>query len=177
MKKSINSLLMNQFIRLAVDQLEGDWVIIGGTVLPLLGIDIRVTVDIDLVSLEIKNSNQQNLKLMQIAESLGMPIESVNQAGAYFLSKIPDAKDNLILFCESKKCKIYRPNVYLFLKLKVARLSESDLEDCCAMVKNYPNEVKMSKKKILHLLKTAKLESEAAQNRLVKLSKFTSEFD
>ena len=39
--------------------LEGEWVIIGGTVLSLLGIDERVTMDIDMVAINNKQSNNK----------------------------------------------------------------------------------------------------------------------
>lgn len=175
MKNRIDSKFMKKFIALASEQLEGEWVVMGGTVLPLLGIDLRVTVDIDVVGLELKNSNQQSLRLMALAESMGLPIEAVNQAGAYFLSKIPDVREHLVLYHESKKCKIYRPNVYLFLKLKIARLSQSDLEDCLAMIKHNNHEFKRDQKKILSLLKMAKLKSSEAQARLTALLEFVLE--
>ena len=146
---------MKKFINLAVHQLEGEWIVIGGTVLPLLGIDLRVTVDIDLVNLESKNSNAQSLQLMEIAQSMGLPVETINQAGAYFLSKIDGVRDHLVLFQSSSKCKIYRPDVYLFFKLKLARLSQSDLEDCLAIIKHNPEEFKAHKKAITSLFKSA----------------------
>jgi hypothetical protein len=39
--QTIDSKMMKKFINVAVDRLEGDWIIIGGTVLPLLGVDLR----------------------------------------------------------------------------------------------------------------------------------------
>ena len=104
----INSKLMKKFIAKVLTNLEGEWVIIGGTVLTLLGIDERVTMDIDMVAINNKQSNSQSIKLMEIAESLGLPVEAINQAGEYFLSKVDGFQDHLILFAESKKCKIYR---------------------------------------------------------------------
>ncbi len=169
---SIDSKLMKKFMERAVQQLEGEWIVIGGTVLPLLGIDLRITVDIDLVNLDIKNSNRQSLQLMEIAESLGLPVETINQAGSYFLSKIDDVRDHLILFQESKKCKIYRPDSYLFLKLKIARLSQSDFEDCSAFVDHDPDDFKNNKKAIALLLKGAlKSASSEKKERLIELQK------
>jgi hypothetical protein len=151
----INSKLMEKFIAKVLSKLEGEWVIIGGTVLSLLGIDERVTMDIDMVSINNKNSNAQSIKLMEIAESLGLPVEVINQAGEYFLSKVDGYQDHLILFAESKKCKIYRPDAFLFLKLKLARASETDLSDCMAFLKHNEEETKELKRELLKLIKTA----------------------
>lgn len=149
----INTELMEKFVKKSLTKLEGEWVIIGGTVLTLLGIDERVTTDIDLVPISFNDVNSQNLKLFEIAESLGLPVESINQAGEYFLSKIPDYKDHLILIDESKKCKLFRPDTYLFLKLKLARMSETDLLDCIAFVKFTKKEVNLFQKETERLVK------------------------
>jgi hypothetical protein len=144
---------MEKFIAKVLSQLEGDWVILGGTVLCLLGIDERVTMDIDMVAINNKQTNSQSIKLMEIAESLGLPVEAINQAGEYFLSKVDDFQDHLILFAESKRCKIYRPDTYLFLKLKLARSSETDISDCIAFLRHNLKESGNSKKEIHKILK------------------------
>ena len=132
--KNINSELLEKFIGLAGKRLSGDWIILGGTVLPLLGIDHRTTVDIDLARAE-KSGDDQSLELMQIAEDIGLPPEAVNPAASFFLHKISDWRENLVLVSKGSKAKIYRPNGTLFLLLKISRLSESDLADCLEMLK------------------------------------------
>jgi hypothetical protein len=131
----INSELMEKFVKKSLANLEGEWVIIGGTVLLLLGIDERITMDIDIVPIDLEETNSQNLKLFEIAESLNLPVETINHAGEYFLSKIDDFKDHLVLIGESKRCKIFRPDTFLFLKLKLARMTETDLLDCISFSK------------------------------------------
>jgi len=136
--------LIKKFIKIAVEKLEGEWVIIGGTVLPILKIDHRVTVDIDIVA-KGQRTNAQDSLLMQIAEDIGLPIEVINQAGHYFLHKIKNWENQLVLVDEGRKAKIYRPNATLFLLLKMKRLTESDLADCLQMLKyakkNQPEEI------------------------------------
>lgn len=136
----INAKIMKLFLEKAVSKLSGEWIIIGGTVLPLTGVDHRVTVDIDIINLNFVSSNNDSLKLMEIAEDLKIPIESINQAGAYYLSKIEDVASHLVLLQKSKKCKVYRPDAYLFIKLKIERLSETDLEDCIQFIKKNEQE-------------------------------------
>ena len=167
----INSKLMKKFIAKALTNLEGNWVIIGGTVLALMGIDERVTMDIDMIGINLKNSNSQSIKLMEIAEGLGLPVESINQTGEYFLSKIDHYEDHLVLFAESKNCKIYRSNAYLFIKLKLARLSETDISDCISFVKHNHAEATNNKVEINKLIKSAlKSCSEDKEKKLVELA-------
>jgi hypothetical protein len=161
----INSKLMEKFIAKVLTKLEGEWVIIGGTVLTLLGIDERVTMDIDMVLINNKTSNAQSIKLMEIAEGLGLPVEAINQAGEYFLSKVDGFQDHLVLFAESKKCKIYRPDAFLFLKLKLSRASETDLSDCLAFLKHNEGEARALKKELLKLIKNAIKSAPAEKQR------------
>ena len=62
----IDAKLMHKFVVKALQILEGEWVVIGGTVLLILGIDGRVTTDIDVVSVRSKNHEQQTLRLMKL---------------------------------------------------------------------------------------------------------------
>lgn len=131
--KTIDSKLIKKFTSLALKKLDGDWVLIGSTVLLALNIDHRSTMDIDMVPTSAIGRDQ-TLLLMDIAQELEMPIESINQTGAYFLRKIKNWQTRLVLIGESKKVRIYRPNGTLFLQLKISRLSPSDLEDCLQML-------------------------------------------
>lgn len=125
---------LEEFVRQAADAVDGDWVIVGGTVLPLLGAGDRATFGIDLVP--VADASQSDvIMLMEIAEGLGLPVESVNQAGAFFLRKIPDFEEHLVLLHEGSRARILRPDSTLYVSLKVGRLSESDLEDCFSFLK------------------------------------------
>ncbi|MFM8316166.1 MAG: hypothetical protein ACKOA8_17945 [Deltaproteobacteria bacterium] len=73
----INSKTTQRFCELAAKELKGDWVILGGSVMVLLGVKERFTVDI------------------------GLAPEAINQAGAFFLNRIPNWKDNLVPICLS----------------------------------------------------------------------------
>jgi hypothetical protein len=124
---------LRKFIEEAADALTGDWIIIGGTVLPLLGAGDRVTLDIDFIP--VGDASQSDLlQLMEIAEGLQLPIETVNQAGAYFLQKISDYREHLVLLHEGAKARVFRPDPTLYISLKTPRLSETDLEDCLSFL-------------------------------------------
>ena len=125
----INKKILDKFLKMAGDRLSGDWILIGGCVLPVLGIDVRVTVDIDFIG-KTPEQQTQMLELMNIVAELGLPVETINQAGAYYLTKIEGYDQHLCRLHKGKKATIYTPDLYLFLKLKLARFTESDYIDC-----------------------------------------------
>jgi hypothetical protein len=131
---TITQNLILQFIDLALSELTGEWIIIGGAVPHLLGSGERPTLDIDLAGPD-SATQADTLKLMAIAEKLGLPIESINQAASFFLKRIPDWQSNLVIIRSNTKCKIFRPNIELFFKLKLQRASESDVLDLMSMWK------------------------------------------
>lgn len=126
--------ILKRLVEKSLKYLTGDWVIIGGTVLPLVNADYRTTLDIDMIPLH-DNSNESMLALMELASSLGLPVEAVNSAGLFFLKKISAWESRLEVHAESKKCRILRPNFDLYLELKIARFSESDESDIYAYLK------------------------------------------
>jgi len=127
--KPLNTRLLNQFLNLACERLSGEWLLIGGTLLPAVGIYFRPTIDIELVGLGEKEA-AQTLELMDLAQSLDLPIESINQAASFFVKKIGVDKKDLITLKKGKRAVIYRPSVILYWKLKLPRLTESDVLDC-----------------------------------------------
>jgi len=131
--KPLDQETLQRFVELAGERLAGDWVVIGGMVLPLLGVTHRVTMDIDLAGPEDAASDQM-LTLMRIAEELGLPVEAINQAGAYFLHRIEGWQDNLVEIHRGPQATIYLPDPTLFVLLKLSRLTESDSTDCLAML-------------------------------------------
>ena len=120
--------LLEQFLLIASEELNKDWVLCGASILPLLGVKTRTTWDIDLFGLGTP-SQEESFRMMEIVENLGIPAECVNLSGGYYLSKIKDYRKHLIPLQSAKVC-IYRPDVYLFSRLKLQRFSEVDLLDC-----------------------------------------------
>jgi hypothetical protein len=171
----MNSRTLKKFVEIASDRLIGEWVVIGGTVLPILGVDHRVTLDIDFIRIHEKESNADSLILMEIAEQMGLPIEAVNQAGAYFFSKVENAIDHLVILKKGSRCTIYRPDVWLYIALKLGRFTETDLEDCLVMIKHLDEEFQSQKADIIQLIqeksKAAKSGSDEWLNRVHELLK------
>jgi len=167
----IDVTLLKKFLKLAGDQLTGDWVLMGGTVLPLLGIHYRTTVDIDLVGTTEKQLTQ-NLKLMEIAETLKLPVETINQAGAYFLHKLPNFRDHLIVLHHGKHATLFRPDLELFIELKMDRLSDTDYHDCVEFIRYVKanNESFDHKRIIKKLTRELKMsENESKKKKLTSL--------
>ncbi|GJL53701.1 MAG: hypothetical protein NPIRA02_08330 [Nitrospirales bacterium] len=125
---AISKELLDQFFELASERLSGEWILLGGSVLPYLGRSIRATVDIDLATTSMRAGEWQ-LELMEIAELLSLPGETVNTAAEFFVRKIPGFENNLVRMYSKDDFFVYRPNVNLFIQLKLPRLSEADLED------------------------------------------------
>lgn len=125
---------MKLLLKKSAEKLNGKWLLIGGTVLPALGVDYRATIDVDLIPLNAQ-SNDDLISLMELAEDLSLPIEAINSAGAYFLKKIGSYENDMVLLLKGSMAEIYRPNFYLFFQLKIARLSEQDFLDILEMRK------------------------------------------
>ncbi|OFZ79199.1 MAG: hypothetical protein A2603_04020 [Bdellovibrionales bacterium RIFOXYD1_FULL_55_31] len=169
MKGILDQKLLKKFLKTAGETLSGEWVLIGGTVLPALEQDIRVTLDIDLIALD-DAAPAQTIKLMEIAEALGLPVETINQAGSYYFRKLRGSREHLVLLIQGKHATIYRPDVTLFLRLKIPRLTEADLTDCLAFLKVARNlEEPLEKKEIKKLLES-ELKADPAPGRKERLN-------
>lgn len=115
-----------------MSRLRGDWLLVGGGLVAIWLEPRRVTEDLDLIGLA--GGNEQRWQLMELAESVGLPIEAVNSAAEYFVRRIDGWQDELTLLSESPTARLFRPTPTLFLLLKIARLSTQDLEDCRALL-------------------------------------------
>lgn len=127
--KPIDKALLDRFIDGAIRSLSGDWVVMGGAVLPLVGVRHRVTYDIDIAGPE---HDPQTLEVLQLAASLGLPVEAVNPAGAFFLRRVDGWHDHLLPVRVGTRSAVFRPDATLYTLTKLSRLSESDLSDCIA---------------------------------------------
>lgn len=126
---SITSSIMKKFIEAAGERLSGSWVVIGGSVLHLLNVESRQTEDIDLAG-PLDATQADILAMMEIAEGFGLPIEAINQAGAFFLHRIANWQNKILKVHQGSKGTIFRPNLELFFELKLGRLSDADVVDC-----------------------------------------------
>ncbi len=134
-QKAIEASTIQKLFRELDGKIRGDWVLLGGSLLPVLGAHYRVTYDIDLACVG-EATQSDSLALFTAAEKVGLPIEAVNTAAAYFLHRIAGFQKSLLPLFEGKELRILRPDLSLYWRLKLARLSESDVQDCLAYLKS-----------------------------------------
>jgi len=125
---------LRRFLKEVSEKLSGQWVLLGGSLLPLLDLKARPTYDIDLAGFG-RLERGQVLELLEVAEAIGLSVESINQAAGYFLRKIPGWRRHVIEMVKGSRATIYRPDAELFIVLKLARLTESDFFDCLEMLR------------------------------------------
>jgi hypothetical protein len=121
-------------LALASEQLDGEWLLIGGAAAATWFSVARTTDDIDLVGLA--GSAEERLALMNLASSAGYPVEVVNSAADFFVRRITGWRDELVPLVRGPRATIYRPSATLFLLLKVERLTAVDLDDCVALLEH-----------------------------------------
>lgn len=127
-----------QFLTSIVSELDGDWVIIGGSLLAIINAESRVTSDIDLCSID-ELTNDKRISLMKIAQASGLSVEAINPAADFFLKQIPHWKQSLVLLQAGSRGNLYRPSLKLYIELKLSRSSSTDLIDCISFLKWHLN--------------------------------------
>lgn len=121
-----------QVLQLAGTRLTGEWLLVGGAAAASWFSPQRTTEDLDLIGLG--GSQAERFALMQLAADAGIPVEAVNSAADFFVRRIPDWRAQLVELHRGSGATIYRPNATLFLLLKLARLTETDLADCALLI-------------------------------------------
>lgn len=114
------------------EQLDGEWLVIGGAIVSLWLEPRRTTEDVDVLGLG--GTPRERLALLELGDSLGLPVESLNSAADFFVQRIPDWREHLVRFRSGAKGTVFRPDGTLFLLLKLRRMDERDLDDCKALV-------------------------------------------
>ena len=117
---------------LAEQRLEGEWLLVGGALAGVWFSPERMTEDVDLIGLA--GTNAERLALMDLANTLGLPIEAVNSAADYFVRKTPGWREELEVLRRTERLTILRPTPTFFVVLKLGRLTEQDLDDCLRLL-------------------------------------------
>lgn len=118
---------INQLLDALVDQLDGDWLLVGGALAALWRTGARKTEDVDLVPMAAGASRGA---LLEAAFRMGLPVEAVNSAADFFVHRIPGWQTGTSLLKSGAKGRVFRPSWTVFVLLKMGRLSGADLEDC-----------------------------------------------
>ncbi|MEM1031582.1 MAG: hypothetical protein AAF928_07765 [Myxococcota bacterium] len=114
------------------DELEGEWLLIGGALVALWLNPRRITEDIDIIGLD--DGSSQRWQLLALAEAEHLPIETLNSAADFFVRRIASWREDIEVFRDGRRGRIHRPTPTLFVRLKMARLSEQDLDDCLGLI-------------------------------------------
>lgn len=123
------------------DQEPGEWVLLGGSLGLAVNATHRATFDIDLGRADMADLFTP-AGLIGIAESLGIPIEAINQAANIYLHR--QTFDGwLVPLVKGAKSTVYRPHFDLYLRMKLERLSVTDAHDIIAYAQRFPEEVEV----------------------------------
>ena len=114
------------------ERLEGDWLLIGGGLVALWIEPGRMTEDLDIVGMT--GCEDPRFALLQLAEDLGLPVETLNSAADFFVRRIDGWEREVELLHSGSVGRVFRPSATLFLLLKLGRLSAQDLSDCVALL-------------------------------------------
>ncbi len=119
-------------VQAVADRLDGEWLLVGGSLVALWIDTGRTTEDIDLVP--VRGSKDARMALLGLAADLGLPVEALNSAADFFVERIPKWTDEIVVLRKGKRGTVYRPSPTLFLLLKIRRMSEEDLADCLGLL-------------------------------------------
>lgn len=163
----ITSEQYEKFLNSLVDDLEGNWVIIGGSLLAVIHAASRSTMDIDLCSID-ELTNEKRISLMKLAEKAGLNIEAINPAADFFLKQIPHWRNSIVLLQSGKKGNLYRPSLELYIDLKMSRSTVTDVQDCISFLQwHIKNNIKFDRESLKrNLSEKAKINSKA--NEILK---------
>jgi hypothetical protein len=124
---------VERFIAAAADRLQGEWVLMGGSLAAVWLARERRTADLEFV--DLAPSSEHRLALFDLLDELGLELTTVNPAAEYFLRRVPDWRAHLEVL-RSGSAVIFQPDATLFLLLKLNRLSETDLGDCLGLLEH-----------------------------------------
>lgn len=123
---------MRSLVEQIGQRLDGEWLLIGGAAAADWFAPARTTEDIDLIGLG--GTQAERFALMQFAADVGLPIEAVNSAADFFVRRVDGWRDQLVILHRGPRATVFRPSSTLFVLLKIARLSQTDLEDCLGLI-------------------------------------------
>jgi hypothetical protein len=109
----------------------GDWLLAGGSLVLIEFGGGRPTEDIDIVNLTHPTLSPvaSQTELFRAALRLGLSAENVNSPVGFFVNEIPGWQSHLVEMRTGPKGRIFRPDLALLVTLKLRRGTETDLED------------------------------------------------
>lgn len=130
---------VDKILRELSQNIGGDWVLLGGTLVQLQYNGERATEDIDLAFIKhpsLSKDATQNQLFQFTLKHLGMGPEFINLSVEFFLRRFAGWEAELILLQTGPKGRIFRPSLSLFCALKAERGSELDATDVLSAIRN-----------------------------------------
>lgn len=127
------------WLRELCQEVGGDWLLVGGS-LGVLSLGItRSTHDIDLLDLAPEVDRvRRKTELLTAAKRFGLTPEQLNSAADFFVQRCDGWQGNLVLLEDFGGSRVFRPNLTLFMALKLNRGTEIDVEDARSAWSVYP---------------------------------------
>lgn len=132
---------IDEILTYLTDQLGGDWLLAGGSLVRLVFDGSRGTEDIDLARMRESPHLSRDAALASLYQKLiadGLGPEWVNTALEPFVAAVPDWMDHVVLLKEGGMGRIFRPTLTLFAFLKLRRGTDIDMQDVRAAARACP---------------------------------------
>ena len=142
----------------------GEWLLIGGTLIQLQYDGERSTEDIDLVHISHAEKSKeflQNELFRFVQRCWGIGPEHINLSAEFFVHELAGWQAELVPLKDGPKGRIFQPSLTLLIALKARRGSELDLQDIQTAIK----------KQGLRALDETKLERWVPETKLKQLKK------
>ena len=110
----------------------GDWLLLGGTLVQLIYDGERATEDIDLVHISHPTASRESVQnsLFQFThKEWGIGSEFVNLSVEFFLNELSGWQTEVLPYRRGPRGQVLRPSLTLFCALKLRRGTELDLAD------------------------------------------------
>lgn len=137
MKTGLDLTKIQRLLDKVCQEIGGDWLLTGGSLVSLRFDSSRGTEDIDLVNVRHPTLEPMPLqtKLFLEAKGLGLTPEAVNSAASFFVRQVPGWEKHLKEIQVGPQGKVFRPDLTLFVRLKLGRATPVDLADIAAAVR------------------------------------------
>ncbi len=142
MLDKIDDKILDKVLLQIVNEVGGDWVLVGASVLLAVDPLFRATQDIDLVDISKDEGGavERLTKVILNAKTLGLTPDHINGSAGFFLRQIKGWEKFLVLMKSTKEGRVYRPDANLYLALKLKRGTDIDVEDSKIALKMFPGE-------------------------------------
>ena len=122
---------LDEIVDYLLNELGGDWLLTGGSLVRLSFDANRGTQDVDLVRISHPRLSDEATRneLFQWLIKRGLGPEWVNTAVEPFVKAIPSWEKELVLERTGTQGRIFRPSFTFFVYLKLGRGTEVDIED------------------------------------------------